>query len=59
VINVNRRNVTPEKFQWIFRAISLLNFPREFSWNFFGVPRPTMSEARSKALLMKIWALRR
>jgi hypothetical protein len=58
VINVNRRNVTPENFNGFLSAISLVNFPREFSWNFFGVPRPTMSEARSKALLMKIRAMR-
>jgi len=55
VTNVNWRNATPEKSCGFPSTNFLVNFRREFFWNFSGVPRPT----RSKALLTKIRTLRR
>jgi hypothetical protein len=67
VVNVNRRNVTPEKFQWIFRAISLVNFPCEFFLELFR--RPASNNVRGKvkgaadenpsfAALIELWRKR-
>jgi hypothetical protein len=67
VINVNRRNVTPENFNGFLSAISLVNSPRELFLELFR--RPASNNVRGKikgaadenpgfAALIELWRKR-
>jgi hypothetical protein len=63
VINVNRRNVTPEKSNGFPSAISLVNFPCEFFLELFRRPasnkvKGAADENSGFAALIELWRKR-